>query len=76
MTRLARPRWLEVWTEPKRDQAWSDHRRILALIRRNMPEEAVRESLKHVHHTRDRLLRSLREDRRGLRARGFAVINQ
>jgi len=76
MTRLARPRWLEVWTEPKRDQAWSDHRRILELVRRNMPDEAGRESLKHIHHTRDRLLRSLREDRRGLRARGFAVINQ
>jgi DNA-binding GntR family transcriptional regulator len=76
MTRLARPRWLEVWTEPKRDQAWSDHRRILELDRRNMPDEAGRESLKHIHYTRDRLLRSLREDRRGLRARGFAVINQ
>ncbi|HXT79517.1 MAG TPA: GntR family transcriptional regulator, partial [Acetobacteraceae bacterium] len=23
MTRLARPRWLEVWTEPSREQAWA-----------------------------------------------------
>ena len=75
MTRLARPRWLEVWTEPKRDQAWGDHRRILDLVRRNKPEDAVRESREHIHHTRDRLLRSVREDRRGLRARGFAVIS-
>jgi DNA-binding GntR family transcriptional regulator len=76
MTRLARPRWLEIWTEPNRDQAWADHRRILDLIRRNLPEEAVRESLEHIHHTRDRLIGSLREDRRGLRARGFAVISR
>ena len=75
MTRLARPRWLEVWTEASRDKAWADHRRILELIRRNMPEEAIREILEHNHHTRDRLIRSLREDRRGLKARGFAVIS-
>ena len=30
MTRLARARWLEVWTEPSREQAWAEHRRILA----------------------------------------------
>jgi DNA-binding GntR family transcriptional regulator len=75
MTRLARARWLEVWTEPPRDQAWADHRRIVDLIRRALPEEAVREALDHLRETRDRLLRSLREDRRGLKARGFAVIS-
>lgn len=76
MTRLARPRWLEVWTEPSRDQAWAEHRRILDLIRRNKPDEAVREALVHIHDTRDRLIRSLREDKRGLKARGFAVIGR
>jgi DNA-binding GntR family transcriptional regulator len=76
MTRLSRPRWLEVWTEPPRDQAWADHRRILDLIRRNLPDEAVVESMRHVRDTRDRLIRSLREDRRGLKARGFAVISR
>jgi DNA-binding GntR family transcriptional regulator len=76
MTRLARPRWLEVWTEPTRDQAWTEHRRILDLIRRNMPDEAVREAAEHIRDTRDRLIRSLREDKRGLKARGFAVISR
>jgi DNA-binding GntR family transcriptional regulator len=76
MTRLARPRWLEVWTEPSRDQAWAEHRRILDLIRSNKPDEAVREAMVHIHDTRDRLIRSLREDRRGLKARGFAVISR
>ena len=74
MTRLARPRWLEVWTEPSREQAWVEHRRILRFIRAKMPDEAAREAVDHVRDTRDRLLRSLNDDRRGLRARGFAIV--
>ena len=74
MTRLSRPRWLEVWTEASREQAWAEHRRILACIRTNQPLEASREAAEHVRDTRDRLLRSLNDDRRGLRARGFAII--
>jgi DNA-binding GntR family transcriptional regulator len=74
MTRLSRARWLEVWTEPSRELAWAEHRRILGFIRSNQPDEAAREAAEHVRDTRDRLLRSLSEDRRGLRARGFAVV--
>jgi DNA-binding GntR family transcriptional regulator len=74
MTRLSRARWLEVWTEPSREQAWAEHRRILGFIRRNEPTEAARVAAEHVRLTRDRLTRSLSEDRRGLRARGFAVV--
>jgi DNA-binding GntR family transcriptional regulator len=76
MTRLARARWLEVWTEPSREQAWAEHRRILGFIRSHEPEKAAHEVTKHIGDTRDRLLRSLNEDRRGLRARGFAVIGK
>jgi DNA-binding GntR family transcriptional regulator len=74
MIRLSRARWLEVWTEPSREQAWAEHRRILDFIRNNEPDAAAREAAEHIRDTRDRLLRSLNEDRRGLRARGFAVI--
>jgi DNA-binding GntR family transcriptional regulator len=74
MTRLSRARWLEVWTEASRELAWSEHRRILGFIRSKQPEEAAREAAAHVHDTRDRLLRSLNADRRGLRARGFAIV--
>ena len=74
MTRLSRARWLEVWTEPSREQAWAEHRRILSFIRSKEPDEAAREAADHIRDTRNRLLRSLNEDRRGLRARGFAVI--
>ncbi len=76
MTRLARPRWLEVWTEASRAQAWAEHLRILDCIRRHEPEAAAREAAEHVRDTRDRLLRSLEEDRRGLRARGFALVGR
>ena len=74
MTRLSRARWLEVWTEPSREQAWREHRRILGFIKADDPDSAAREAAAHITATRDRLLRSLNEDRRGLRARGFAVI--
>jgi DNA-binding GntR family transcriptional regulator len=74
MTRLSRPRWLEVWTEASREQAWSEHRRILESIRAKQPAQAERETIEHIRDTRDRLLRSLNDDRRGLRARGFAIV--
>jgi DNA-binding GntR family transcriptional regulator len=74
MARLSRARWLEVWTEPSREQAWAEHRRILDSIRRNQPDEAAGLAAEHIRDTRNRLLRSLNDDRRGLRARGFAVI--
>jgi DNA-binding GntR family transcriptional regulator len=74
MTRLSRARWLEVWTEPSREQAWVEHRRILGFIRNNNPDAAAREAREHVRDTLGRLLHSLNDDRRSLRARGFAVV--
>ena len=76
MTRLSRARWLEVLTETSRAQAWAEHRRILELITAGRPDAAAEEAAAHIRATRDRLLRSLDEDRRGLRARGFAVLGQ
>jgi DNA-binding GntR family transcriptional regulator len=76
MTRLARARWLEVLTEASREPAWTEHRCILAFIRQRLPNAAAREAAAHVQATRDRLLQSLDQDRRGLRARGFAVVGQ
>jgi DNA-binding GntR family transcriptional regulator len=74
MTRLSRARWLEVWTDASREQAWSEHRRILGFVRDKRPDDAAREASAHVRDTRDRLLQSLKSDRRGLRARGFAIV--
>jgi DNA-binding GntR family transcriptional regulator len=74
LTRLSRARWLEVLTETSREQAWTAHRRILELVRARRPDDAAAEAAAHVRATRDRLMHSLDEDRRGLRARGFAVV--
>ncbi|MCY0386863.1 GntR family transcriptional regulator [Robbsia sp. Bb-Pol-6] len=76
MTRLSRPRWLEIRTDTGREQAWREHRQIVDLIRGRQPDAAARAAAEHVRHTRDRLLQSLREDQRGLRARGFAIVGQ
>lgn len=74
MTKLSRARWLEVWTESARAQAWAEHWRILELIRQAKPDEAAKAAAAHIGDTRDRLLHSLNEERRGLKARGFTVI--
>jgi DNA-binding GntR family transcriptional regulator len=76
MTRLGRARWLEVLTEASRTQAWAEHHRILDLIRRRDAEAAAAEAAAHVTATRERLMQSLDQDRRGLRARGFAIVGQ
>lgn len=73
MTRLSRVRWLEVATDAVRTQGWEEHRRILAFIRNRDPEAAAQEAARHVINTKDRLLRSLKEDRRILRVSGLAV---
>lgn len=73
MTKLSRPRWLELWSKATREQAWTEHRQILALIRLADPDEAAKAAAEHIHQTRDRLLDSLDEDRKGLKARGFAI---
>ena len=48
MTRLSRARWLEVWTEPSREQAWREHRRILGFIKADDPDSAAREAAAHI----------------------------
>lgn len=66
--------WLEIRTDAGREQAWREHRRIAGLIRNRQPADAALAAAQHVRRTRERLLQSLREDQRGLRARGFAII--
>ena len=76
MTRLARARWLELRDDASRAVAFQEHRRILDAIRSNDPDGAAREAAAHIRATRDRLLASLAADRRGLRARGFAIVGE
>ncbi|MBZ9741966.1 GntR family transcriptional regulator [Mesorhizobium sp. CO1-1-4] len=75
MTRLSRARWLEVRDETALGRAWLEHRAILAATRLGEGDEAARLLSAHIVGSRDRLVTSLANDRRGLRARGFAVVS-
>lgn len=74
MTRLSRARWLEIRDEAASARAWAEHRAILAALRAGRGNEAADLLLRHIGGSRDRLVGSLQAERRGLRARGFAVI--
>jgi DNA-binding GntR family transcriptional regulator len=74
MTRLSRARWLEVRDASALGRAWAEHHAILAAVRAGEPDQAARLLSAHIVGSRDRLVMSLHDDRRGLRARGFAVI--
>lgn len=74
MTRLSRARWLEVLTPQSRERARDEHREILTLLQAGRGEDAARAAEIHARATQDRLLASLKEDRRGLRARGLTVV--
>lgn len=75
MTRLERPRWLEVRTEERRRQAWDEHRRVLEAITARDPEAAQTLIVDHLRRTRDRLLESLEAERRRFRATGLAIVD-
>lgn len=74
MVRLSRARWLEIRDESARERAWAEHRAILAAVRIGDAEAAARLLAAHINGGRERLLSSLAADRRGLKARGFAVV--
>lgn len=75
MQRLSRARWLEVRDEAALARAWREHHAILDAVRNGDADEAARLLSAHLGGSRDRLVNSLHEDRRGLKARGFAVIS-
>ncbi|MBR2688695.1 MAG: GntR family transcriptional regulator [Aquamicrobium sp.] len=74
MTRLSRARWLEIRDEAASERAWQEHRAILAALRAGRADDAADLLIRHIGGSRDRLVGSLQAERRGLRARGFAVV--
>jgi DNA-binding GntR family transcriptional regulator len=74
MTRLSRARWLEVRDEAALSRAWAQHHAILAAVRAGDADAASNLLSTHISGSRDRLVTSLHDDRRSLRARGFAVV--
>ncbi|MGA4814678.1 hypothetical protein ACPA9J_01665 [Pseudomonas aeruginosa] len=71
LTRLQRVRWLE--SQPEH-HGWAEHRAIIAALRACDIERAAGMVESHVRETRDRLLETLRKDRRSLRARGITIL--
>ncbi|MBW8871938.1 MAG: GntR family transcriptional regulator [Leifsonia sp.] len=70
MTRLARARWLVVRSE----EAWEEHREILALVAARRPDEAAALIHDHIVGTHDRLVAALGADARMLRGRGLSIV--
>ena len=73
MTRLSRARWLEIWSEAGRATAWAEHRGIVERIRAGDADGAAGLVSHHVRRGRERLMRSIGDEQRPLRARGFSV---
>lgn len=71
LTRLQCVRWLE--SQPEH-HGWAEHRAIIAALRACDIERAAGMVESHVRETRDRLLETLRKDRRSLRARGITIL--
>lgn len=75
MQRLSRARWLEVRDAAVLARAWAEHRAILDAVREGDADRAAALMGAHLEGSRSRLVSNLHEDRRGLKARGFAVIS-
>ncbi|MEN2980423.1 GntR family transcriptional regulator [Tistrella bauzanensis] len=75
MTRIARGRWLEIWSTGGRERAFMEHERIVELVTGGAGDEAAQAVQAHVRHGRDRLLDALKTQRRGFAVRGFAVLD-
>ena len=73
MTRLSRARWLEIWSGSGRATAWAEHHGILERVRARDPDGAAALVVQHIRRGRERMMRSIGDEQRPLRARGLAV---
>jgi DNA-binding GntR family transcriptional regulator len=74
MQRLSRARWLEMRDDEGRARAWREHADILAAVERGDAESAPKMLTRHIESSCARLVATLREDRRGLLARGHSIV--
>jgi DNA-binding GntR family transcriptional regulator len=74
MRRLSRARWLNVRDEAALARAWREHEDILAAVERGDADAAADMLTRHIDTSRARLVEALRDDRRGLRARGLSIV--
>jgi DNA-binding GntR family transcriptional regulator len=76
VTRMARARWLEMRTEEGRSAAWSEHTAIVHAISRRDADAAATAIAQHTQANLDRLLASIRSDRRAFGARGLRIVGE
>ncbi len=76
VTRMARARWLEMRTEEGRAAAWREHAAIADAIRRRDAEAAGSAIARHTQANLERLLASIRSDRRAFGARGLRIVGE
>lgn len=74
MTRLSRTRWLEVRTPAASGQAASEHEAIVRALEAGDAEAAAAAVVAHIHGTGGRLAESLKDNRKGLTARGMSIV--
>ncbi|WP_176536657.1 MULTISPECIES: GntR family transcriptional regulator [Sinorhizobium] len=70
MTRLLRVRWIEISAS---NQGWSEHRAVLDALRQGRVDHAVELTRSHIQAACERLVQSLTDGKRSLRARGIKV---
>jgi DNA-binding GntR family transcriptional regulator len=76
VTRMARARWLEMRTEEGRSAAWREHTAIVDAISRRDADAAAGAIARHTQANLDRLLASIRSDRRAFGARGLRIVGE
>ncbi|NNC13913.1 GntR family transcriptional regulator [Planctomonas sp. JC2975] len=76
ITRMARARWLEMRTEEGRASAWEEHAAIVDAIRARDTDAAAAAIARHSHANLERLLASIRSDRRAFGARGLRIVGE
>ncbi len=74
MQRLSRARWIEMRDDVGLARAWREHHEILAAVARGDAGAATVMLSRHIEYSRDRLISALRDDRRGLSARGLSIV--
>ncbi|MHA7987524.1 GntR family transcriptional regulator [Rathayibacter sp. CAU 1779] len=76
VTRMARARWLEMRTEEGRSAAWAEHAAIVEAIRARDADAAASAIARHSKANLERLLVSIRSDRRAFGARGLRIVGE
>lgn len=76
ITRMARARWLEMRTEEGRVEAWGEHAAIVRAVRARNADAAAAAIAHHTQANLDRLLASIRSDRRAFGARGLRIVGE